>query len=101
MKLSLVLVLTALTTLTSLAQGTIYFNNRNTGIMLNAPVQYDTGAPLGPGWSAGLFLWQQGSYSLIPGSITTFRDGSLNPLLGYFIEPLTVEVPGARLVLNG
>lgn len=97
MKLGIALALAALTTVHGWAQGTIYFNTRFPGANVNAPVVLMDSSPSGPGpaYSAGLFLKEQDSYTLIPGSITTFRDGSINPLFTQYVEPIVVEVPGA------
>jgi hypothetical protein len=89
--------LAALVTVSTWAQGTIYFNTRFPSANVNAPVVLMDAAPHGPGpaYSAGLYIKQQDSFSLIPGSITTFRDGTLNPLFARYVEPIVVEVPGA------
>ena len=78
------------------AQGTIVFNNRLSAIGLDAPIGVISGNPLsvpGPDFMAGLYY----NGALIPGAVTTFRDGSANPLLAKYINGITVTVPGTTV----
>ena len=81
------------TLISTRAQGTIVFNNRLSAIGLDAPVTFRARPSEGPGpdFSAGLYH----NGRLIRQSVTTFRDGSANPLLSSYIHGLTVVVPGA------
>jgi hypothetical protein len=79
-----------------LAQGTLTFDNRNltdpiTGSRYEAPVSLPDGsAAAGDAFTAGLFLVQPGSLSLL--ATTTFRTGAG---AGFFLPPLSVvSVPG-------
>jgi hypothetical protein len=77
----------------SCAQGTVNFNNRVPAFGLDAPISVgnvQTGP--GPTWSAALFH----NGLLIPGSVTTFRDGTSNPQFAKYIEGITVTVPGTE-----
>lgn len=82
-------------------QGTIYFSTRFAAAGVNAPCALFSGfpnSPAGPGpaYSAALYLVNADhSLTLIPTSLTTFRDGTENPLLAQYVNPVTAEVPGA------
>ena len=95
MKKLLIALAAVIVTVATHAQGTVVFNNRLSAIGLDAPVTL--GSPSGPGagadYSAGLFF----NGALVPGSTTTFRDGSSNPLLAKYINGLTVTIPGTAV----
>jgi hypothetical protein len=98
-KLLIALAAVIVTVATTHAQGTINFNNRFTSgsAPVDAPVELIAPGGPGPGalYSAGLYLGSGASATLIPGSITTFRDGASNPLLAKYINPVSpLEVPG-------
>jgi hypothetical protein len=79
----------------SLAQGTINFNTRIPEAGLDAPVTISIfGEGPGPAYSAGLFLLNDGVLRLISDSVTTFSDGTANPQLAKYIDPVIVEIPG-------
>jgi hypothetical protein len=92
MKKLLVAVFTIMVASSCYAQGTVNFNNRVLAFGVDAPVS--VGGPEGPGpgpaYSAALYYQGQ----LVPGSVTTFRDGSSDPRLAHYIHGLTVTIPG-------
>jgi hypothetical protein len=92
MKKLLIVFASVAITIAAQAQGTVNFNNRVSSFGVDAPVILGLGG-IGPGpgptYSAG--LWYNGS--LVPGSVTTFRDGTSNPLLAKYINGLTVTLP--------
>jgi hypothetical protein len=94
----LIIALAALViTAASYAQGTINFNNRFGAGGVDAPVTLSNPAGQGPGpsYSAGLYLGAGGSGGLIPGSVTTFRDGTANAALAKYITSISsLNVPG-------
>ena len=76
------------------AQGTIIFDTLVPAAGLDAPVFVWSlgGSPPGPTYSAGLYK----DGLLIPGSLTRFRDGSDNPSLSKYIDPVLVTIPGTE-----
>ena len=90
------IILTMLLSLSSFAQGTVFFNNRtSTG---DARVVQEwlppPDLPLGPGYTAQLYL-VNGSVLTPLTPTTTFREATpTTPLAAYFIVPLDVAVPG-------
>lgn len=88
----------ALVSVASFGQGTVYFSTRFAAAGVNAPAELcwdPVGAGPGPSYSAALYLQGAGgSLALIPTSLTVFRDGSENPLLAKYVEPVIAEVPG-------
>lgn len=96
MKKLLIALAAVVISVASYAQGTINFNNRFGAGGVDAPVTLGAGGPgPGPSYSAGLYLGAGGSGGLIPGSITTFRDGAANAALAKYITSISsLAVPG-------
>jgi len=97
MKKLLIALAAVLVTAASYAQGTINFNTRFSAAGVNAPVELNAAGGPGPGpsYSAALYLvGAGGSLTLIPTSVTTFRDGSTTAALAKYINPVVAEVPG-------
>jgi len=90
--IALAAVLVTVATHGQAAIGTVNFNNRLTAVGLDAPVTIGSAAGLGAGaqYTAGLFH----NGTLVPGSTTTFRDGTSNPALAKYINGVTVQIPG-------
>lgn len=109
MKKLLVALAAVLVTAASYAQGTLNFNTRFTAAGVNAPVELSTPVGQGPGpaYSAALYLQGAGgALTLIPSSVTTFRDGSTTAALAKYINPVEVTIPGVAagpvtLVMRG
>lgn len=94
MKKLLIALAAVIITVATHAQGTVVFNNRLTALGVDAPVTFsDTGAGPGPTYSAGLYY----NGTLVPGSTTTFRDGTSNAALAKYINGLTVTIPGTTI----
>lgn len=94
MKKLLIALAAVIVTVATHAQGTVVFNNRISALGLDAPItRSDTGAGLGPTYSAGLYF----NGTLVPGSTTTFRDGASNAALAKYINGLTVTIPGTTI----
>jgi len=90
--IALAAVLVTVATHGQAALGTVVFNNRVTAFNVDAPVTLGspTGAGAGAAYSAGLYF----NGTLVPGSTTTFRDGTSNPALAKYINGVTVPLPG-------
>lgn len=97
MKKLLIALAAVLVTAASYAQGTINFNTRFSTAGVNAPVELSDPAGTGPGpaYSAALYLQGAGGeLTLIPSSVTTFRDGTSNPAFAKYINAVEANVPG-------
>ena len=82
---------------TAHGQGTIRFETLVPEVGLDAPVGFFPGSGgVGPTWSAALYhVAPSGLSYLIPGSLTTFQDGSSDANLARYIVPRTVQIPGS------
>lgn len=95
MKKLLVALAAVLVTVASYAQGTVNFNTRFSAAAVNAPVTLSTGGGPGPAYSAALYVvGAGGALSLVPSSVTTFRDGTSNPLLAQYVTAVEASIPG-------
>lgn len=94
MKTAVILSAAFLLSTSCFAQGTISFTTRFAD-GINAPVVLNEAGGPGPGplFSAGLWLVSNGDLLFLPSSLTTFRDGSSNPVFAMYIVPVLVEVP--------
>lgn len=98
MKKLLIALAAVLVTAASYAQGTLNFQTRFNAAGVDAPAsRSDNGLGPGPGFSAALYLVNGNSFTLIPGSITTFRDGSTTPAQAKYITGKEVIIPGVGL----
>jgi hypothetical protein len=96
MKKLLIALAAVLVSAATYAQGTINFNTRFATAGVDAPVTLTstTGPGAGPAYSAALYLVNGSTLTLIPSSVTTFRDGSSNPLFAKYINAVTATVDG-------
>jgi len=100
MKKLLIALAAVIVTVASYAQGTVNFSTRNNTAGVDAPVSLGnaTGPGPGPSYKAALYVVSGGNLTLIPASVTTFRDpGTGSALLAKYITPLVVEVPGTTV----
>lgn len=84
-----VIVAAMLLSLSSFAQGIIFFNNRTS--LGDAPVTRPDGTGAGAGFTAQLFLLNGSTFTPLTPT-TTFRASS--PAAAFFINPLDIVVPG-------
>lgn len=95
MKKLLIALAAVLVTAASYAQGTLNFQTRFNAAGVDAPaVRSDNQLGPGPAFSAALYLVNGSTLTLIPDSITTFRDGSTTPAQAKYINGKEVIIPG-------
>jgi hypothetical protein len=97
MKKLLIALVAVLVTAASYAQGTLNFNTRFSAAAVDAPVYLEAvgGPGPGPAYTAALYTVGAGdSLTLIPDSVTTFRDGSSAAALARYVNKGEIAIPG-------
>jgi hypothetical protein len=79
--------------LNACGQGQIYFNTKYSFAGINARVFEPNGEPaVSPPYAAALVVDENGGFTLVPGSVTTFR--SAPAIARGFVNGLVVKIPG-------